>query len=752
MAETEREIHLLDYWRVLVKRRWVIYTSLAVLVSTVTLGSFLMEPIYTATARLQIERSAPNVLPFQEVMASAPDQLNDFYQTQFGLIRSRSVARDVIASLQLDRHPEFKVPVPERTPAGLTPEQAAEARRIDIFLAKLQVSPVRSSRLVDVSFSSPDRILAAAVANRVAETYIAFNSQAQYNTSTRATASLTHQIANLQEEIDAKEKELQAYAREHGIISLSDKQSITLKNLNDLSNAYTQAQAARIEKEARYAALRDSDPGSIPEALENKLIQELAQKSAELAQRQAQLSGKYKPDWPEMVRLRREMDETRERLEAERLALYRQVLGGAESAYRAARNEEEYLRRALDGLKSQSQEASLKEIQYNNLRAEIANRRATLEALVKRQGETASSAGLNDLATSNVRIVDMAEVPARPTSPRVRLNILLSLLAGLALGVGQAFFFEYLDKSVKSIEDMQQAAGVPSLGLIPTLHHEGTRLKLVRRSGPRGVRLQVVRTVGQPASGGPRLELITQEDFKSKVSEAFRELRTALLVSRPGGPPRTILVASTQPGEGKTAVALNLAITLAQIGRHVLLVDADLRKPRLHKLLGISSAQGFSSELSGIGPLRVPPCKTSIPGLDLMPSGPLPPNPADLLDSERFSQIQHEFEARGYDHVIYDSPPVLAVADAAIMAGRVDAVVLIVHAGVINRDALAQAARRLQQVKARIVGAVLNQVGLDQQGYYGYRYHYKRYYGEDEARGAAPEQVARRPRSTAAPG
>ncbi|MEE9219111.1 MAG: Wzz/FepE/Etk N-terminal domain-containing protein, partial [Acidobacteriota bacterium] len=207
----EREVHLLDYWRVLVKRRWVIYTSLAVLVTTVLLGSLLMRPVYTATVRLQIESLSPNILPFQDVLVSAPDRRNDFYQTQYGLIRSRSVARDVIASLRLDRNPEFEVDVSARAGPGLSAEEAAEAERIDLFLEMLDVSPVRNSRLVDVSFSSHDRVLSARAANRVAETYIAFNSEAQYNTSTRATASLTHQIANLQEEIDAKENELQEY-------------------------------------------------------------------------------------------------------------------------------------------------------------------------------------------------------------------------------------------------------------------------------------------------------------------------------------------------------------------------------------------------------------------------------------------------------------------------------------------------------------------------------------------------------------
>src|SRR5437773_838223 len=450
----------------------------------------------------------------------------------------------------------------------------------------------------------------------------------------------------------------------------------------------------------------------------------MAAKYAELTRQQAELSQKFKPDWPAMVRLHSEIEETEERLETERRGIYEQVLGAAESAYRSARNQEGFLKTALDEQKRLSQEANLKEIDYNNLKAEIANQRTTLEALVKRQSETSSSAGLNDLVASNVRIVDVAEVPDRPTSPKIALNILLSLGTGLGLGVGLAFFFEYLDKSVKTPEESLQAVGMPEIGLLPALRPEG--------SGQR-----MVKTEGGENSRGSLVELISHEDPKSKISEAFREVRTALLVSQAGGPPKTILITSAYPGEGKTAVAINLAITLAQIGRRVLLVDADLRRPRIHKIFQVSNTQGLSTCLSGSAAVWPVPLKSQIQRLDLIPSGPMPPNPADLLDSDRFARVQTEFLEQGYDHIIYDSPPVLPVADPVIMAARVDAVALVVLAGVTSRDALAHVVRRLQQVKARAVGAILNRADLSSQSYY-YGYSYKRYYGDDDKPEAPP--------------
>lgn len=710
----EKQAHLIDYWKVLVKRRWVILTALTVVVATVTLGSLMQVPIYTATTRLQIEQNAPNVQPFQEVLSTVPNNFrDDFYQTQYGLIQSRSVARDVIESLDLARHEGFDFEVPEEGRPGLTPDQLLEAMRVDVLLGRLTVTPVRNSRLVDISYASADPALAAAVANRVAETYIAFNSALRYNTSARATTSLAHQIANLQDQIDTREKELQAYARENGIIALSEDQNISLKNLNDLNDAYTRVRTERIEKEARYAALRNSGPGDLTEVLQSQVIKELATNLADLTGRRAQLSPKYKPDWPEMVRLDREIDEAQIRLNAERRTVYEQVLGAAERAYRTARNEDAKLKQALDDQTRQVQEFSIREIGYNNLKAEIANQRDTLDALLRRQAETGSAAGLSEITAGNLRIIDPAEVPASASSPRTVRNVVLAMMTGLMLGIGLAFFFDYMDRSVKSTEEMHQASGVPSIGLIPAHRPSRAGLRVIRST--KGDRVA--------ASG---IELISHEDSQSMIAEAFREVRTALLVSQAGGPPRRILITSAHPGEGKTSVAVNLAVTLAQIGHRVLLVDADLRKPRLHSILACSNDRGLSNYLADAGTPWPEPVVTHINNLSLIPSGPLPPNPADLLDSERFIAVQKEMEAQGYDQIIYDSPPVLAVADPVIIAGQADAVVIVAHAGVTSRDGLGHAMTRLRRVTSRIVGGVLNRVDRDlQPSYYidpGYRY------------------------------
>ncbi|HXI04659.1 MAG TPA: polysaccharide biosynthesis tyrosine autokinase [Candidatus Saccharimonadales bacterium] len=722
------ELHILDYWRILVKRQWIVYTCLAVTVTTVMLRSLLMEPVYTATATLQIERMNPKVLPFQSVTDDGGDFFYGFYETQYGLITSRRVAREVIRKLDLANHPEYKIEEPSRVASGLTSADVVEGARISRFLANLSVAPVNNSRLVNVSFSSHDRALTARAANAVAETYMEFNARSTYNTTEQASSSLATQVASLQKEIEEKETRLQDYARKNGITPVGENQDITLKNLTDLSKAWTEARAVRIEKEARLDALREAKPSEVDEVAASRVIGDLSAKSVELGRRQAELTEKYGPEWPELQRVRGEMREIDGRLEAERSKVYEQVLGSALADYRAAKKEEDYLASSLDSLKKQSQDLGLKEIEYKTLKGEIDNRRQTLASLQRRQSEASSSAGLNDLASSNVRIVDRAEVPLGASKPQLRVNFLLSLVSGLGLGLGLAFLFEFLDKSVKSGEDVLAVTALPALGVIPISRPSDARLRLVKTNG------------GHDASEGRKVGQITHENPGSRISEAIREVRTTLLVSRPGGPPRTILVTSALPGEGKTSVACNLAISLAQPGRRVLLVDADMRKPRLSWIFGLADGPGLSCLLSSTDGGAPAIRRTVVDGLDLLDSGPPPPNPADLLGSEHFNEIGASLCAMGYDHIVFDSPPVLAVADACTMASRMDSVVLVVWAGVTGKDALAHAVGRLRQVKAKVTGTVLNKAerGDRYYGRYAYRYSSRRESPEEGEEQAAP--------------
>ncbi|HET6374072.1 MAG TPA: polysaccharide biosynthesis tyrosine autokinase [Candidatus Polarisedimenticolia bacterium] len=732
-ARAERQVHLLDYWQVLLKRRWIVYSCLLLVTGLVTLGSFLVRPMYTATVQLQIEKYRPNVLPFQDVMTSYTDFRDDFYETQSRLIQSRSVARAVVRKLDLTKQPPFLISEAKREELHLNQEDV-ELRVADRLRGMMSVELIRNSRLVNVSFVSPNAELSARVANAVADAYIQFNAQTAYNATEQATESMSRQIETLRGEISEKERQLQEYARKQEIIPLDDRQNVTTQKLNDLNIAYTKAQTARIEKEAKYATMKDSQIEELTELMNNPLLQTLSAKHAELEREYASMSKRFKPDWPAMKRLKSELDKTRLRLDAEREDLHKRLLGEAREHYLTALKEEQSLGDALAGQKTEAQRSGLRAIEYNNLKSEVENRRKTLEAMVKRQTETGATAGMSDNPVTNVRIVDQAEVPRFPSSPRKAFNFLLSLVAGLGLGVGLAFFFDYMDDSVNDTEDLGKAAGLACLGLIPAHDQAARRLRVVRSRGYEG------------DDNRPEIDLAALRDARSLVSEAFREVRTSLLISSPGRPPKNLLVTSSQPREGKSATALNLAITLSQLSRRVLLVDADLRRPRLHKALGVSNDAGLSNLLSGAADLASLTIACEAPGLFLLASGPPPPNPAELLDSAEFVALVERLAADPtFDYVIFDSPPILSVADAAIMASRMDGVILVVQASVTPRDNVARAAEKLRQVKARILGALLNQVDLSGRG----RYHpgYYAYYGRDEetdlpSTGAGPDSGA----------
>lgn len=728
---TDRQIHLLDYWQVLVKRRFIIYSALILVTGLVTLGSFLVRPMYTATVQVQIEKRNPNVLPFEQVMTTYSDFRDDFYETQSRLIQSRSVARAVVRKLDLTNHELFR-----RNPSGsarpLTPDQV-ETMVADRLRRVLKVELIRNSRLANLTYVSADPEMSAQVANAIAEAYMEFNSQNAYNTTERAADSISRQADTLRKEIDVKERELQKYAREQEIIPLDDTQNVTTQKLNDLNTAYTKAQTARIEKEAKYAALKETPPDSISEVMSNELIQTLAAKRAELEREHAQMSSRFKADWPAMARIKSEMEKTDTRLQTEKDDLYRRLMGASRELYMAAMKEEESLGRALEAQKNEAQEAGLRGIEYKNLKSTVENRRRTLEALVQRQSEADSTAGMTGTPFSNVRIVDRAETPRTPSSPRKMLNFLLSLVAGLGLGVGLAFFFDYMDDSVNTAEDLGKAAGLACLGVIPAHDLQARRLRVVRSKGH------------ADDESRPEIDLAVLRDARSQVAEAFREVRTALLVSSPGRAPKSLLVTSSQPREGKTSTALNLAVTLSQLNRKVLLVDADLRRPRLHKALGLTNESGLSNVLSGGEDLATVVIPAGPPNLFLLASGPPPPNPAELLDSPEFVRLTERLAAEeAYDHVIYDSPPLLSVADAAIIAGRMDGVILVVQSSSTPRDLVGRAAEKLRVVKARVVGALLNKVDVSSPG--GYYRSYQAYYGTEEGRDAETTEASTRAR------
>ncbi|HEV8374972.1 MAG TPA: polysaccharide biosynthesis tyrosine autokinase [Candidatus Polarisedimenticolia bacterium] len=745
-----REINLLDYWSVLTRRRWVVFTAIVVLVVTVTLGSFLISPTYQAICTLQIEREQPNVLTFQQVQPVGYDYMsyNDFYQTQYRLLASRNVAHKAMQKLDLRNDPVVNRLVGRKGGKGMISRLTSFVRRsplddipedpdkpyIEFILGGLEVNPLKNTHLVEITFVSVDPELSSRVANAVANSFMEFNQSARYDTTAQASEFIGTQTTELKKQISELEAKLNDYGKENAIIGLDDKENITNQKLAQLNQDVLEAQVESSRKEARYQGLVTTPPESIKEVTQSNLIQQLRQKTAELEREYTQKSKQFKPDWPDMVRLKAEWENARKTMDAESSKIYDDTLKSARMEYLEAAAHEKTVRGALEGQKGEAIKQKKYGVEYANLKATVDSKREILNKLMQRETETGSLSQLKNAGTGNVWVVDAAEIPDHIFRPNKKMNILLSLFVGLALGVGMAFFLEYLDNSIKSAADIEKYVQLPTLGTIP----------MVVSSALAGEMATAKRLRREPVS--PAVDLVTMRDPASPASEAYKTLRTSLLLSTADAAPKIIVVTSSEPQEGKTVTTLNTAITLTQSGKRVLLVDGDMRRPRLHKALGGGNGAGLSNYLSGNADLDSLIQETEIPNLFLVSSGPIPPNPSELLASEHFDILLKTLKSSDrFDHVLIDSPPLLSVADPVIMASKAGATILVVQCGRTARPAVVRGRQKLAQAKVNILGVVLNDVDMRHGDYYSYHYgsRYRAYRYEtaserSEATGSSP--------------
>jgi len=731
----EKIIDIREYWHIIKKRCWTIFTVLIILVSTVAIGLFFIKPTYKATTVIQVERENPKILSFEEIygLDSYPWT---FYQTQLRLIKSRSLAKKVIDRLGLLSHPELtgtkKIGLIKRIKEifrfsdGKKNKQDIDpySPMINVFLSKLVVELDRDSQIISISFIDQDAKMSADVANAVAEAFIETSLEAKYITAKQAYDFLNKQIKQLMKDIELKEGETQKYAQEKDILSLDDdEENITVKQLIELNAQYTIAQAKRIEKEAVYNGVRNASADSIPEAIRNPLIQELKVQYASLEREYAEKSKKFKSEWPEMIQLKSKLDKAKQRLAKEINDIVRKGRNAARAEYQAALQQELSIKEMLDQQKDKMANLHKNSIIYNNLKTEVDNKRALLQSLIKRQNEAGVSADLKELGSSYIRIVDKAEIPRNIYKPNKKLNILLSMVVGLMLGIGLALFLEYLDNSLKTRDDVERYIKLPTIGIIPSLNG---RRKPTAYSHSYGEYF---------ASSQEKLpetiEKIMYAYAKSPISEAYKSLRTSILLSSADSPPKTILVTSSQPREGKTASAINIAIALSQLDKKVLLLETDLRKPRIAKSFKIYSKIGISNFLSGDIDANQIIYRTSIPNLFIIPSGPIPPNPAELLATAKMDSLLEGCK-KSFSFIVLDSPPILVVTDAQLLANKVDGVVLVVYGGMTPKDAVKLGKEKLQNCK--IIGVVLNQIDLHEHNYYYKHYYSYNYYYTKESK------------------
>jgi exopolysaccharide transport family protein len=705
------DTHLLEYVRVLYKRRWTAATVFVLVVLSVTVYTFTATPMYEARTRLLIETDDPNIVAFKTVIDDTQSK-GDYYQTQYNILQSRALARKSIDDLRLWSSPLLNPEGQRRRfgigaawaalagddgdqPSRAADETAQQSRVIDGFLANLTIAPIRNSRLVDLKYRLADAALATSIANALARNYIQQNLEYKFTASKDATDWLGERLAEERKQVEASESALQQYRERNDAISLEDRQNIVVQRLADLNAAVTRAKTERLQKEALYRQLQASGSdqatlSTFPAIFGNTFIQQQKTELATLQRQQAQMAEKLGDRHPDMVKIQSAIQHAQAQLQAE----VTKVVAAVRADYEAARTQEESLSSALASQKGEAMAMNRKAIEYSVLERDVESSKQIYNSLLQRAKET-SVAG--ELKSSNIRVVDAAERPRQPVAPRGLFTVGLALLGGVILACGTAFFFEYLDSRIKSPEEIEAYLGLPAIGMIPALG------KNWKQSNP-----------------------LINNGVPPNFAEAFRALRTNVLFAAAEAASRAVVVTSTGPGEGKTLVACNLAIAFATAGQRVLLIDGDMRRPRVHDVIVSAQEPGLSNVIVGDAAAGDAVRRTEVPGLWVLTAGRVPPNPAELLGSRVFSELMTSMRSQ-FDWVVIDSPPVMAVTDPNVAARVADRVVFVIGAEMTSYKIARRALEQLQRARVPFAGAVLNNVQLQRHAYY-YSQYYRREY------------------------
>jgi len=720
-----REPHLLDYLLVLRKHQWLISFFLLAVVSIVTIATFRTQPIYEATARVEVDRDSPSAFRFNESEQGGDDgDLEDYIVTQSKILQSETLAMQTVKSMGLDHLAQFggtpgKAAKPE--PAPGSDASLMRPAALGAFLGGLSIKRVPNSRLLDVTFEATDPVLAARVVNAHINNFIEQNFRSRFDAATQASNWMAGQLNEMKIKVENAEDARLEYERDNQIWTIDEKSDITTEKLSDLNKQLTEAQADRINKEAVYQLAQSGNYDAIAAVRDSAVIQDILKQQTTLSAQYTDAVSQYGPKYPKVVRIQAQLKDLDQLITREKLNIGNQV----EADYRGSRQRELLLKEALDEQKGEVNATAEKLVQYNILKREADTNKQLYDGMLQKLKEAGITAGLR---SSNIRIVDPALIPGYPSRPNKTRNVLLSIMVGFLGGIGLALLREYLDNTVKTPDDIETLAHLPSLAVVPALSNTG---------GKRRGRFSKFLKTNVVTSKEGRAELISHNMPQSQMSEAFRALRTSLLLSQADHPPQVILMTSALPREGKTTAAVNLAVTLAQLGDKTLLVDADLRKPGINRALSLVDGKhaGLSSYLAGVSSLdliTVP--HPAISNLEAIPTGPIPPNPADLLSSRRLTELIAELRTR-YKFVVIDSPPIMAATDAVILSVLVDGVLMVVRSGETPKEAFTRTRDLLVGVKCHMLGVVLNAVDASSPDYYySYRYYPYSYggYGRDE--------------------
>ena len=701
VIDAPEQVSAAGLWRIIRNRKWVIALFALVVVAIVATASFLMKPQYEAVGRVVFHRENDSgVLGFKGVDTSLLEDPEDraAIDTQIGILETDTLAMQVINDLHLDTNPNF---------ADRAAHSGNEDRLVKSFHKNLTISKVKGTRLLEIKFRNTDPRLAADVVNQLTKAYVDRYYRNQFEASTQMSEFLASQLKELQAKVEESQQKVVDYTKEIGIFGLGDKQNIVTAKLDDLNKELTSAEADRVQKEIDYRLARSGEPELIAKLGPDNLITKLRAQQADLENQMAQASVQLGPANPKISELSKQLAQARQSVDVE----VRRIGERITYEYKSAVGRERMLRYALEAQKQAADELNANAIQYDILKHEFETNRKLYEDLLQKQKEVGISASLK---SSNIWIVDPARPPKRPAEPNILRNFALSLLFGIFGGVLLAFGLTKMNETISTLEQAIALSPLPSLGVVPLLEAKGKSRAPAQLNG---------------VNGDLKPELVSVLQPLSLAAESYRAILTSILLSQPT-PPAVILVTSALPREGKTTVSTNLAITLARLRRRVLLVDADLRRPSIHRAMGLSTNTGLGALLrkSTVFEKAVSDC-AKIPNLFILPAGPITlPDDTELLVSG-FRDLVERWREQ-FDHIIIDTPPVLPMTDAVHMSVEADSVILVMRSGQIARDEFLCAQDLLLKVNARLLGFVLNGAGLsssDFQYYYGY-------YGQDQSK------------------
>ena len=752
----DQKIHLRELWRTVRKRKWLIATIAVIITTLVTIDMYRTKDTFQASTLIEIGKDMTTLGRPGSIYG---DDYDPFYmvniKTKMLMVKSHSLLEAVVTEKHLDQNPKFlrsggkkslwqavmaiasKVGIKDKArtdepiaeaeiaPTISTGLEAAEEekKRIESCVGMLEVNvavePVKETRALRISFTHTDPKIAAEVTNAVAGTFLDRNFENKTEKFRGAARWLDDSTRKLKSKVEEADQALKNYERDHGIFATDKDGTLTTAKLSSLHAQVLRAQTDRMLKQSLYAEVKEGRVEKLPEAYADLLfktapkVADLQKQLSELQTELAELNVKFGPENRKVMETQEKISSIKGQIAESGKSLEEKL----KNEYERAVREEGMLTTALTQAKGEAIRQNQDAIQYNLLKGDVDTNKTLYQDFLNKSNQAQAQVVEQQ---NNLRVIEPAQVPGSPIGPRRMFTILIGLLLSTAAGVGLAFLLDYLDNTIKTVEDVSRYAQLPALSVVPA----------VAGSSARGLAAKRRRALGNGNSRHADSEAAYQLatlDTHSSAAEAYRVLRTSVLLSAAGRPPKTILITSGQPGEGKTTTVVNTAISLAQMGASVLIIDCDLRRPTTHKVLGVDHAQGLSTYLSREVPLDELIQKLPIANLSLLPCGPVPPNPAELIISEKMKDMLRELAGK-YDHILIDSPPLINVTDPVILSTMVDGVILVVHGGKSTRDVVRRARQELSTVGAKIFGVVLNNVDLRRDGYDNY-YYYRYYSG-----------------------